>query len=86
VLTDRHHTVFTIGKVPGTDVFAKCPIWGAAMTNVHPLWPDTIQADALAAGQILLDKAAIAKHVDTRERGYIDALQALLPGKQSRRD
>ncbi|NOX69118.1 MAG: hypothetical protein GXP15_08020 [Gammaproteobacteria bacterium] len=76
-----HHMTYVASKrafLEAATIDPECSIayWGAAMTNVHPLWPDTIQADSLVGGQILLDKASIAKHASARERGYVDALQA----------
>ncbi|MDX1404248.1 MAG: tetratricopeptide repeat protein [Woeseiaceae bacterium] len=61
-----------------SEVDPECAIayWGAAMTHVHPLWPDTIHPDAQVSGQALLDKAAVASHTSEREQGYINALQA----------
>ncbi len=50
--------------------------WGSAMTFVHPLWPDSVPADKLAAGRELLDKARAVRHSSKRERAYIEALQA----------
>ncbi len=60
-----------------TDIDAECAIayWGAAMTHVHPLWPDTILPEAQVSGQELLNKAADAKHTSDRELAYINALQ-----------
>jgi tetratricopeptide (TPR) repeat protein len=59
------------------EIDAECAIayWGAAMTYVHPLWPDTISPDAQVAGQDLLNKAADAQHTSDRELAYINALQ-----------
>ena len=76
-----HHMTYLASKrafLEATTVDSECAIayWGAAMTNVHPLWPDTILPDALVTGQELLDKATIAEHTSPRERGYINALQA----------
>jgi tetratricopeptide (TPR) repeat protein len=76
-----HHMTFVASKsafLEATTIDPECAIayWGAAMTNVHPLWPDTILPAALVSGQALLDKATIAEHTSARERGYIDALQA----------
>jgi tetratricopeptide (TPR) repeat protein len=50
--------------------------WGAAMTFVHPLWPDTVPPEKLATGRELLDKARAARHSSKRERAYIAALQS----------
>jgi tetratricopeptide (TPR) repeat protein len=60
-----------------TEIDAECAIayWGAAMTHVHPLWPDTIRPEAQVAGQELLNKATDAKHTSARELAYINALQ-----------
>ena len=76
-----HHMTYIASKrafLEATTIDPECAIayWGAAMTNVHPLWPDTILPDALISGQELLDKATLAEHTSARERGYIDALQA----------
>lgn len=76
-----HHMTYAASKrafLEATTVDPECAIgyWGAAMTNVHPLWPDTILPEALRNGQELLDKATLAEHTSARERGYIDALQA----------
>jgi tetratricopeptide (TPR) repeat protein len=50
-------------------------LWGMAMTYVHPLWPDVVPADKMAAGRELLDRAANAAHSSDRERAYIEALR-----------
>ena len=34
--------------------------WGMAMTSVHPLWPDVVPPEEIAAGRELLDQAAHA--------------------------
>ena len=76
-----HHMTFEASRnvfLEATTIDPECAIayWGAAMTNVHPVWPDTLTPEVLASGQELLDKAMIAQHTSARERGYIDALQA----------
>ena len=76
-----HHMTYVASKrafleAAGVDPECAIAYWGAAMTNVHPLWPDTILPGALVSGQELLDKALIAEHTSPRERGYVDALQA----------
>jgi tetratricopeptide (TPR) repeat protein len=48
--------------------------WGIAMTYVHPLWPDVVPAERLAAGRELLDQAANAANTSEREQAYIEAL------------
>lgn len=75
-----HHMTYIASKksfLEAASVDPECAIayWGAAMTNVHPVWPDTILPNALVSGQDLLDKATIAAHTSARERDYIDALQ-----------
>lgn len=75
-----HHMNYIKAKhafLQASDIDAECAIayWGAAMTHVHPLWPDTILPEAQVSGQKLLDKAADAKHSSDRERAYINALQ-----------
>jgi tetratricopeptide (TPR) repeat protein len=60
-----------------SEIDTECAIayWGAAMTHVHPLWPDTILPEGQVAGQELLNKATDAKHTSPRELAYINALQ-----------
>ncbi len=48
--------------------------WGAAMTYVHPLWPDTISPEKRSAGEELLARASDATHSSPREAAYVDAL------------
>ena len=50
--------------------------WGVAMTYVHPLWPDVVPAERLAAGMDLLDAARAAEHRSASDDAYIDALAA----------
>ncbi len=76
-----HHMNYINAKdafIQASEVDPECAIayWGAAMTYVHPLWPDTITPDAQVTGQDLLNKAVDAKHASTRERAYVSALQA----------
>jgi len=76
-----HHMTYVASErafLEAATIDPECAIayWGAAMTYVHPLWPDTILPNALVSGQELLDKATIAEHTSARERAYIDALQA----------
>ena len=54
--------------------------WGAAMTYVHPLWPDTISTEKRAAGQELLEKAGSAVHSSDREAAYVAALKGYYEG------
>jgi tetratricopeptide (TPR) repeat protein len=49
--------------------------WGMAMTYVHPLWPDVVPPEKLAAGRDLLDQAANAAHTSEREQAYVEALR-----------
>ena len=60
-----------------TEIDVECAIayWGAAMTHVHPLWPDTISPEGQKSGQELLNKATDAKHSSDRELAYVNALQ-----------
>ena len=57
-----------------TDPECALAYWGAAMTYVHPLWPDTISAERRAEGEELLSRAAEAAHAGPREAGYVAAL------------
>ena len=75
-----HHMNYIKAKdtfIQASEVDEECAIayWGAAMTHVHPLWPDTIRAEAQKSGQELLNKATDAKHSSARELAYINALQ-----------
>jgi tetratricopeptide (TPR) repeat protein len=51
-------------------------LWGTAMTYVHPLWPDVLPPEKMAAGRKLLDQATSAANTSAREQAYIDALSA----------
>jgi len=55
--------------------------WGMAMTSVHPLWPDVVPPEEIAAGRELLDQAAHASNTSEREQGYIEALRAYHGGE-----
>ncbi len=50
--------------------------WGIAMTYVHPLWPDVVPADKLAAGMDRLETARAAAHRSAGDDAYIAALAA----------
>ncbi len=67
-----------------TDPECALAYWGAAMTYVHPLWPDTISPEKLVAGQKLLDKAAGAAHTSDREAAYVAALASYYEGTDRR--
>ena len=54
--------------------------WGAAMTYVHPLWPDVVSDENLARGQELLERAMTASHRSEREDAYVEALRAYYRG------
>ena len=56
--------------------------WGAAMTYVHPLWPDTISADRRQTGSELLERAANAAHSSPREAAYVSALAGYYEGAE----
>ena len=56
--------------------------WGAAMTFVHPLWPDTISPARLEAGRRLLAEAADARHTSEREDGFLAALARYYEGDE----
>jgi tetratricopeptide (TPR) repeat protein len=65
-----------------TEADPECALahWGAAMTYVHPLWPDTISAEKRSDGEELLAKAAAAAHTSVREAGYVEALASYYKG------
>ena len=84
-----HHMTYmeskeTFGQAAEVDPDCAIAYWGAAMTHVHPLWPDAISAAQLEAGQTLLDRAATAAHASERERAYIAALDAAISGRCGR--
>jgi tetratricopeptide (TPR) repeat protein len=56
--------------------------WGAAMTYVHPLWPDTVSGENLERGRALLVKASAAAHSSEREAGYLNALNGYYEGQE----
>ncbi|MCG8448558.1 MAG: hypothetical protein MI725_03135, partial [Pirellulales bacterium] len=75
-----HHMTYIRSKqafLQAAEADPECAIayWGAAMTHVHPLWPDTITPEAQESGQQLLEKAITASHSSDRERAYVSALQ-----------
>jgi tetratricopeptide (TPR) repeat protein len=63
-----------------TDPECVLAYWGAAMTYVHPLWPDTISPEKRTAGEELLAKAAAASHTSERESAYVEALAGYYEG------
>ena len=76
-----HHMTYEDALVAFTaasDSDPDCAIawWGAAMTHLHPLWPDTVPPAALDEGRAWLDRARAATHISTREAAYIDAVAA----------
>ncbi len=56
--------------------------WGAAMTYVHPLWPDTISAEKLEAGSDLLAQAREVAHRSSRDDAFIAAISAYYEGAE----
>src|SRR5438477_12336577 len=48
--------------------------WGEAMTYNHPIWHEV---DVEAGRRVLQDLRPLASSVTPRERGYIDAIEAL---------
>ena len=80
-----HHMTYVTAErtfLAAAEADPECAIayWGAAMTYVHPLWPDVISAEKHAAGLVLLERAAAANHRSPREDGYIAALGAYYDG------
>ena len=59
--------------------------WGQAMTFVHPLWPDSVPPDRLAAGRELLEQARRAEHSSERESAYIEAVDGYYGAEGSER-
>ena len=58
--------------------------WGEAMTYNHPIWHEV---DVEAGRRVLQDLRPLASSVTPRERGYIDAIEALYsPGDNATRD
>ncbi len=80
-----HHMNYTLAEPifhAAAEADPECAIayWGAAMTYVHPLWPDTISPERRTAGMELLSKAAEATHTSARESAYIEALSSYYDG------
>ncbi len=65
-----------------TDPDCALAYWGAAMTYVHPLWPDTVSPEKHQAGQELLAKANAAAHTSAREAAYVGALAGYYEGAE----
>ncbi len=82
-----HHMNYSNAKPAfeaATLVDPECAIahWGVAMTYVHPLWPDLISTEALAAGGARLAAAKAASRTSEREAGYVAALAAFYEGDE----
>jgi tetratricopeptide (TPR) repeat protein len=80
-----HHMNYTSAEpifLAAAEADPECAIayWGAAMTYVHPLWPDTISPERRVAGEELLAKATAAAHTSKREAGYVGALAGYYEG------
>ena len=84
-----HHMNYTNAELvflsaAETDPECAMAYWGAAMTYVHPLWPDTISPEKRAAGQELLEQASSAVHSSDRETAYVVALKGYYEGDHRR--
>ena len=76
-----HHMTFeealeAFSAAQAVDPECAIAFWGAAMTHVHPLWPDTIFPAAQIEGMTWLEQARRAGNTSARERAYIDAIAA----------
>lgn len=76
-----HHMTYDQAETSfrtAADADPECALayWGVAMTFVHPLWPDVVPPEGLAAGRELLARAAGAAHTSQREQAYVAALRA----------
>lgn len=50
--------------------------WGAAMTHLHPLWPDSLSLEAQDEGKRWIAQARKAANSSERELAYIDVIAA----------
>lgn len=85
-----HHMMYAQGEMHFNNWIGKEPdcamlYWGFAMTLFHPLWPDTIKAEALARGEVALEKAQ-ALSTTPRENAYINAAAAYYKDSQNTSD
>jgi tetratricopeptide (TPR) repeat protein len=60
--------------------------WGQSMSLVHPLWSDPPDAEKFRRGRRLLQTALQCRAMSTRERAYIDALDAYYARGKSARE
>ena len=82
-----HHMNYTSAEpifLGAAEADPECAIayWGAAMSYVHPIWPDTISPDRRAAGEELLATAAAAARTSEREAAYVRALAGYYAGSE----
>ena len=74
-----HHMTYVeaegaFGEATSIDPNCALGYWGAALSYLHPLWPDVPAAEAFQRAGDLLDRAAAVEGTTARERAYIDAL------------
>ncbi len=50
--------------------------WGAAMTHLHPLWPDSLSPESQAEGNGWITQARSAVNSSKRELAYVDVIAA----------
>lgn len=69
------------GKVAESDPRCAMAYWGRAMTYFHPVWSPVLPPGTLAQAQRDMQQAARLGAATARERGFIQALGALLQAK-----
>ncbi len=75
-----HHMMYAQAETLFSKAIEESPgcamlYWGYAMTLFHPLWPDTISAEALKRGRDALETASELP-MTNREKAYLSAAQS----------
>jgi len=84
-----HNMTFWEAKAEFTEATAAEPgcaigYWGAALSFVHPIWPDTVSDADVVVGRELLDQARAAAIRSDRADTYIHALSGYYEDAESR--
>ncbi len=86
-----HHMMYKQAEITFKAVIEKQPdcamaYWGYAMTLFHPLWPDTINKEALALGEKAINKALSISNTSIRETLYINAAANYYQNRKTSKD
>lgn len=76
-----HHMMYTnanlvFGMANDADPDCALAYWGQAMTEIHPVWPDTPSAESMARGQALVEQSLAIGGSDARENAYLNTARA----------